>query len=402
MKWRLVSEQTGFLDLLSILSIFLGLFFLINNAFQFGFVILLFIIYYFASKFYLKHVADFLELENEKQKVRLYPNDTSSITLTFSQKGILPIMNGQLEFELASNVGTSLHTFDKQKDYAVYKMPIHLSKRTKQKINFDVIAKERCVARIKNITLRVQSLFGIGSVVYEFKDPFFTEIIVYPTLENVKGLETIRSTHQGVNPYRSSLYEDLTMQVGTRQYSEQDPFNRINWKASAKTNELQTKVFEKTTDLSWTIMLNVTEYKSRYSINIMEDIEGAISQLAYMAQVATHLNIPFSLSINFGTYGDNPFLSIEKGEGKEHLAKALEFLAYVSTKQAPIPMRFLLTQLDRKSLVMPIVFLIGEVSDKEISIYDKWKKKGTALYQIRNGAVQKSVMPIINERSISK
>jgi uncharacterized protein (DUF58 family) len=400
MKWKLVSEQTAFLDLLAIISIFLGIFFLINGVAQFGFVILLFLIYYAASKFYLKHVMDFLELGNEKQKIKLYPNDEATLSLQFSQKGILPIINGQLEFEIARNVDTSLQTYDKQKDYAVYKMPLQLSKRNKQTVKFNVVAKERGVARIKHITLRVNNMFGIGSVVYEYKEPFFTEIIVYPAIETVRGLEKVKSTNIGANPSRNSLYEDLTMQVGTRQYSQQDPFNRINWKASAKTNELQTKIFEKTTDLSWMIMLNVTEFKSKYSMNVMENIEEAISQLAYMAQVATHLNVPFSVAINFGTYGDSPYLSLEKGEGKEHLAKAIEFLAYVSTKQPSIPMRFLVTQLDRKSQSMPIVFLIGEATDREYHIYEKWQKTGTKMYHIKSGVVQNYVLPINSGRSM--
>jgi uncharacterized protein (DUF58 family) len=402
MKWKVSSQQTGFLDLLAILSIFLSLFFLINGTFQFGFIILFFFIYYFASKFYFKHVTDFLELKNEKQKIKIYPNDQAKVTLDITQLGVLPIVNGVLEFDLEANVETSLHTFDKQRDSLRYKVPLQLLRGKKQIVTFDVIAKHRGVARLKDVTLHVPNILGIGNTTYYFNEAFFTEIIVVPTIEKVSGVEKIQSANQGATPIRSSLYEDLTMQVGTRQYAQGDPFNRINWKASARTTELQTKVYEKTTDVSWTILLNVMEFKTTYSINVMEELETAISQVAYMAQVATHLKIPYSVAINFGTNGDKLFLSQEKGEGKDHFAKTMELLAYIHAGQAPIPMIFVAKNVGRLTTSMPIAILIGEVEGKESEEYMKWVKKGTSIHVLKDGALRKNFLSPLKARGENK
>ena len=70
------------------------------------------------------------------------------------------------------------------------------------------------------------------------------KILVYPPYENIvyKPLET--HYEQGLASSKERVQRDTTMAVGIREYQPGDRFSWINWKASAKRNNMMTKEFE--------------------------------------------------------------------------------------------------------------------------------------------------------------
>jgi len=57
---------------------------------------------------------------------------------------------------------------------------------------------------------------------------------------------------------RRPLFQDTTRFVGHREYRPSDPMKHIDWKASARLQRLQTKVFEPVVSLNVLIALNGT------------------------------------------------------------------------------------------------------------------------------------------------
>lgn len=140
----------------------------------------------------------------------------------------------------------------------------------------------RCKGRrIKVATLRSQQsleldytiscdfrgVYPIGPLVVESGDLFgldrrhrvLTEPIlltVYPKVIPLVGYDIASRRPVGDIRLTHRLYEDPTRIAGVRRYETGDPFHRVHWRATARTGELHSKVYEPTTLAGATILLD--------------------------------------------------------------------------------------------------------------------------------------------------
>ncbi len=68
--------------------------------------------------------------------------------------------------------------------------------------------------------------------------------IVYPQIEELVYRPHENQFDQGMTASKERVQRDTTMAIGLREYQPGDKFSWINWKASAKRNDLMTKEFE--------------------------------------------------------------------------------------------------------------------------------------------------------------
>jgi len=69
-------------------------------------------------------------------------------------------------------------------------------------------------------------------------------LLVYPHIENLVYRPQENQFDQGMTASRERVQRDTTMAIGLREYQPGDKFSWINWKASARRNDLMTKEFE--------------------------------------------------------------------------------------------------------------------------------------------------------------
>src|SRR5699024_11501215 len=81
-----------------------------------------------------------------------------------------------------------------------------------------------------------------------------------------------------------STFEDIQSPAGTRDYNYNDPFHRINWKATAKTNELQTNVYERVVDMSYIFLVNIGSEDKVNMAQFNQNLEDLISYTAYLCK----------------------------------------------------------------------------------------------------------------------
>lgn len=74
--------------------------------------------------------------------------------------------------------------------------------------------------------------------------PLDGRVIVYPSFEELLYRPFENQYDQGLTASRERVQRDTTMAVAVREYQPGDRFSWINWKASAKRNEIMTKEFE--------------------------------------------------------------------------------------------------------------------------------------------------------------
>ena len=227
-----------------------------------------------------------------------------------------------------------------------------------------------------------------------YRDQFKTQMLVYPNRSLVYMPEEKLVFLQGYQNVRTSLFDDPMAPVGVRQYVSGDPFQHIHWKASARTQELQTKVFEPSASYGWLIVLNIAV---RFSINAQ--LEEMIRQTAYLIDYALRKNIPFSLAVNVRTFDQTPFYYLKEGSGREHRQKALELLAMLSSSSLVLPSSHMLNYLASEPLPSAAI-MIGEMNQEENSAARQFQLKGTAVFKVET-ILEKGVMKEWNEKQLA-
>ncbi|WP_248735444.1 DUF58 domain-containing protein [Neobacillus rhizosphaerae] len=94
----------------------------------------------------------------------------------------------------------------------------------------------------QSFTLRIGDLLGL----FEKEKTVSADgkIIVYPAYTEFIYRPFENQYDQGLTASRERVQRDTTMAVGVRDYQPGDRFSWINWKATAKRNEIMTKEFE--------------------------------------------------------------------------------------------------------------------------------------------------------------
>jgi uncharacterized protein (DUF58 family) len=149
-------------------------------------------------------------------------------------------------------------------------------------------------------------------------------LIVYPTIYDL-GEPALPSRFPiGEAKAASRLFEDPTRTIGLRQYTRDVPFKNIHWKASARHQEIQVKVFEPTTTLELILFLDVDGFESE------EDFEFGVSLTASLAKHGVEAGHPVGCFVNAAP-ADTPggFIRIGSGSSLEHLMYILESLAKI-------------------------------------------------------------------------
>jgi uncharacterized protein (DUF58 family) len=257
-------------------------------------------------------------------------------------------------------------------------IPISIYKRQTKQIIIPFIAKSRGIARIRKLEFHVPSPLGWGETILESKNLVLQQAVVYPKPILVKGLKEQLSNLQGKSVVPFSVFEDRLGPLGTRDYFPSDSFSQIHWKASARKQTLQTKIYEKISEKGLHLSLNISNGHS-----ITGELEELISSFTEIAYFAFKRQIPYSLCINVRSMGSTPFLYLPKGEGTEHLQKVLELLASISTQNTSLPYELMLA-FYIKHLVSQPFFVHAGIRTEEINrILLAIVNNGTEMFQLK-------------------
>jgi uncharacterized protein (DUF58 family) len=336
------------------------------------------------SVYYVRYITNHIFLLNTKRAVRMFPEDEDMILLTIKNTGKLPVFASTLTFfcdNQISVLGVSELSSGRFKDS--YSFPLSIMPYQTRQYQLKIRADKRGPSRITEIKLEVKDILGMVRGLLYFDPLYKTDFIVYPKVIPIKRIEKLVQIQQGERPHAFSYFQDQTLTVGTRDYILGDSFKQIHWKASARMPVLQTKILEKTTSLSWTLILNITSSKGDTVSMVDPNLENNISYMAYLCQYAVQKNIPFSIHVNVRAKGKTPVYHLDTGQGRPHLMKAFELLARIRHDSISMPMARMLTIIDRKLDNQAVIILVGDSSgENEQAFYMKWHSTGRPIYLI--------------------
>ena len=143
------------------------------------------------------------------------------------------------------------------------------------------------------VTFLMRGFYQIGPLLVESGDLFglhrrykvCTEpgfVLVYPRVIPVPGYDVSSRRPIGEMRMTHRLFEDPTRISGVRPYATGDPLNRIHWKATARTGELHSRVFEPSSVAGASVLLDF-HHESYTSRSEPQRSELAITVVASLA-----------------------------------------------------------------------------------------------------------------------
>lgn len=188
-------------------------------------------------------------------------------------------------------------------------------------------------------------------------------LVVYP---QVLPLETLGFTPKeplGETKAAWRIFEDPTRAVGIRDHQPEDGFRHIHWKASARRQELQVKVYEPTTSHNLVIFLNVATFARHWEGVKPLLLEQTIAVAASIASHAVEDRYLVGLLVNGSIpHSDQP-IKVLPSRRPDQLARVLEALAAVTSFTTSNIESLLLSESPRLPWGSTLVLVTAVVTD---------------------------------------
>lgn len=278
-----------------------------------------------------------------------YPNifegESSTLEETVTNDKRLPVLavsvrlafDRNLEFVKASkeNTGISDQTYKRDIFSLLPKQKI------RRKLSF--VGKKRGYYTIKNADVSGYDYFLNKGYYTSFPQDAY--LYVYPKLIDTSRIRLISRSISGMMISKSKLYPDPFEFSGIREYRKEDPMNRINWKASARTGELMVNQFDSTTEYNVTILLDLEDsYIMKYeelieeSIRICAGLCAQLLQAKMPVRVIANGEIRTEDSITEKSSSEDSILRMEFSSTSGNVTPLLQALACIDTSQVRISM----------------------------------------------------------------
>jgi uncharacterized protein (DUF58 family) len=187
------------------------------------------------------------------------------------------------------------------------------------RFNWGLVAQRRGVYRVGPPHIKVGDLLGF------FPREKWTggdiQVIVYPRLVPLKSFSLPRRDFFGV-PGAKSPVQDPIYVLGTRDYQQWRPARHIHWKASARHNRLQEKIFEPSEQEKGLLAVEVSQFERD---NASEDFERTLEVVGSLAVQSHQRGYALGLVTNGLVEGGTPILPM--GRSPQQLPSILEILA---------------------------------------------------------------------------
>jgi len=143
---------------------------------------------------------------------------------------------------------------------------------------------------LHTITLRTSDLFGCIKKSATFS--CISDIQVYPRVRPLLYIHDQHSFQQDSGPVSTVMRGiQSTLPAGVREYSFGDRMSWIDWKQTAKMNEMMTKEFEREQDTKVLVVFDHVTYENMNMLAFEGMVETTVAMLHHLTQKASHADL---------------------------------------------------------------------------------------------------------------
>ncbi len=253
-----------------------------------------------------------LHFASSVSKDRLFPGEQTTLTLNVHNRKLLPVF-----FNLKLSLSGLVSPENSEVTIAENSGLLWHQQLTIRK---ELTLNRRGIYKTDSPRMITGDFFGFFPVIKKVRGD--NRIIVYPRLNRMKPFPVLKRIMFG-KPAMASLVQDPVYLLGTRDYRDLSPARNIHWKASARYDKLQEKIFEPTEQEK---VLLILEAEGFYEENDKEGFEKTVEAVGSLAVALDTNHFAVGLLSNCSTAdGRSANLAIRRRAG--HIPAILELLA---------------------------------------------------------------------------
>jgi len=198
----------------------------------------------------------------------------------------------------------------------------------------------------------------------EYTFPGDDHLLIYPQVLPIEELGLPPKNPFGETTAQRQIFEDPARTIGVRDHQPEDGFRRIHWKATARKQELQSKLYEPTTSFTLITFVNVATFDRYWYGTIPELLERVITVAASISAYAAERRYVLGLVANGSVPRSDQPIKVAPGRSPQQLSRVLEALAVVT----PVATQSISELLTRESPRLPwgatLVVVTANVNDE--------------------------------------
>jgi uncharacterized protein (DUF58 family) len=268
--------------------------------------------------------------EREFSELRVFPGEHVTLTLRLANRKALPLAWLEVQDGFPSRLPMVKGRVSPTANPLVAALGHSVAMRWYERIGwrYEFVAAARGYYPFGPFTVRSGDAFGF----FESKQDHqkIDHLIVYPRIVDLETLGLPLKQPFGEMRSREKLFEDLSRSIGIRDWQQGDERRRIHWKATARRQSMQVRIFEPSASLNVAIFLNVATLPETWEGSDPELLERAITVAASLANLALQTRCPTGLFVNTSLPGSDRSIRIPPGRNPEQLTVMLEALAKVT------------------------------------------------------------------------
>ena len=279
--------------------------------------------------FWGRHCLERVEYRRYFRPSRAFFGEEVELTVEVVNRKLLPMAWLQVEDEIPSALapvkGAVAESHKQERSLLLNLLSLSWYERVRRR--YRIRCDTRGYHTFGPARLRSGDIFGFH--IRELDVPDQDSLLVYPRVVPIAQLGLPSQDPFGDIKIRQWIFEDPLRSVGVREYAYGDSLRRIHWKATARTQKLQAKVYEPSTTYRLVILLNLHTYgRSWWWLGYDSHLlELAVSVAASVANWAAERGYQVGLSANGNVRGSDQRIKISASRNPEQLTHILEALA---------------------------------------------------------------------------
>jgi len=307
---------------------------------------------------------------------RVFPGETIQVRFQVANRKPLPLPWVQVDDQIPQALGSASSVPGEKPGTVVIRRTAAMLWYSSVKWKYELPCSKRGYYPLGPTVISSGDILGLYS--RSFHADLEDRIIVYPKILPVGPLEIPSQQPMGETKSEYRIFQDPTRPIGVRDYQQGDSLRHVHWKASARLQALQVKIFEPTTTSKVALFLSVDSFIQNGSFS--EDaFELGISVAASVAHQVMEKGSPVGLFVNTQKGDSGQPVSIAPSGSRDQLTAILEALAKTTVSSSGPFESFL----DREQEVLhagtTFVLIFGKPPDSLTLLIQSLKERGFKL-----------------------
>jgi len=262
---------------------------------------------------------------------RVFPGEKINVKLQVANRKPLPLPWIQIDDEIPQALGSTSSLPGKKPGSVLIRRSAAMLWYSSVKWKYELPCLKRGYYPLGPTVISSGDIFGLYS--RSLQTALEDHIIVYPKILPVGHLGIPSQQPMGESRSEYRVFQDPTRPVGVRNYQHGDSLRHVHWKASARLQALQVKIFEPTTTFKVALFLSVESFTHDGSFR-EDEFELGISVAASLAHHVIGGGSPAGVFVNARRVDSGQAVSIAPSGSRDQLTTILEALAKVNASSS--------------------------------------------------------------------